>query len=186
MNNNTNESMNVLLDDVAGMLESPKFSDCIIKVGKSKINVHKCILASRSKVFDSILADKQYESSSSIIEINGLRPEIVKEMVNYLYTGKSPNMNEVACEMLEIGEKYGLELLKLMAQESLVHSLSIENACNYLVCSELYSGEILKDWCLRFIYLNAENIINSEEWKEIVSNYPLLVAKLFNIAVNID
>uniref|UniRef100_A0A0N5BD92 MATH domain-containing protein n=1 Tax=Strongyloides papillosus TaxID=174720 RepID=A0A0N5BD92_STREA len=154
-NNNTNDSMNLLL------LYHQKF-------------------------FHSILAEKQYELIPNIIEINGFSPDVVEEMTNYLYTGKSPNMDEIACEMLEIGEKYGLERLKLMAEESLLYNLSTENACNYLICSELYSGEILKEWCLRFIYLNAENIVNTEEWKEVVSNYPLLIAKLFNIAVNID
>uniref|UniRef100_A0A0N5BT32 Speckle-type POZ protein (inferred by orthology to a human protein) n=1 Tax=Strongyloides papillosus TaxID=174720 RepID=A0A0N5BT32_STREA len=185
-NNNTNESLHLLSDDIAGLLESSKFSGCVIKVGNSKINVHKCILASRSQVFDSILTRKQCESNPYIIEIDCFRFDVVYEMIYYLYTGKSPNMDEMACKMLEIGEICKLKQLKLMAEESLIHSLSIENACNYLVCSELYSSEILKDWCLRFIYLNAENIVNKEEWKKVVSDYPLLIAKIFNIAVNID
>uniref|UniRef100_A0A0N5BT34 Speckle-type POZ protein (inferred by orthology to a human protein) n=1 Tax=Strongyloides papillosus TaxID=174720 RepID=A0A0N5BT34_STREA len=185
-NNNTNESLNILLNDIADMLESQMFSDCVIKVGNSKMNVHKCILASRSEVFGSILADQQYESCSGIIEINGFRLEVVKEMINYLYTGMSPNMDNMACEMLEIGEKYRLERLKLMAEESLLYSLSIENACDYLACSELYSGEILKGFCMRFIYLNAENVVNTEKWKKVVSDHPLLVAKIFNVAVNVD
>uniref|UniRef100_A0A0N5C1Z6 BTB domain-containing protein n=1 Tax=Strongyloides papillosus TaxID=174720 RepID=A0A0N5C1Z6_STREA len=185
-NTNINESFNVLLGDIAGLLKSPKFSDCVVKVGDSKINVHKCILASRSEVFNSILVDKKYESSPNTIEINGFRVEVVEEMINFLYTGKSPNMNKIAYEMLEIGEKYKQERLKLMAEERLLHSLSVENVCNYLIHSELYSAETLKEWCLRFIYLNGENFFNSEKWKEVVSNYPLLIAKLFNIAVNID
>uniref|UniRef100_A0A0K0FGF2 Speckle-type POZ protein (inferred by orthology to a human protein) n=1 Tax=Strongyloides venezuelensis TaxID=75913 RepID=A0A0K0FGF2_STRVS len=181
-NNSINESLNVLLNDIAVMCESPKFSDCVIKVGDSKISVHKFILVSRSEVFNSILTDKQYESNLNIIEINGFRLEIVKEMITYLYTGKSPNIYKMAIEMLQIGEKYKLQRLKLIAEESLIHSLYIGNACDYLLFSELYSAETLQKWCLRFIYFNVEKVINTEKWKVVVSDYPLLVAKLFNIA----
>uniref|UniRef100_A0A0N5BT33 Speckle-type POZ protein (inferred by orthology to a human protein) n=1 Tax=Strongyloides papillosus TaxID=174720 RepID=A0A0N5BT33_STREA len=184
--NNVNESLNLLMNDIAGMLESSKFSDCVIKVGNSKINVHKCILVSRSQVFDSMLTDKQSESNPNIIEINGFRLEVVKEMINYLYSGKSPNIDKMACEMLEIGEKYNLKRLKLMAEESLLYSMSVENVCDYLACSELYSGEILKGFCMRFIYLNAENVVNTEKWKKVVIDHPLLIANIFNIAVNIE
>uniref|UniRef100_A0A0K0F321 BTB domain-containing protein n=1 Tax=Strongyloides venezuelensis TaxID=75913 RepID=A0A0K0F321_STRVS len=51
-NSNINGSFNVLLGDIASLPKSSKFSDCIIRVGDSKINVYRCILASRSEVFD--------------------------------------------------------------------------------------------------------------------------------------
>uniref|UniRef100_A0A0K0F6S6 Speckle-type POZ protein (inferred by orthology to a human protein) n=1 Tax=Strongyloides venezuelensis TaxID=75913 RepID=A0A0K0F6S6_STRVS len=106
--NNTNEPFNILLNDIAGIFESSKFSDCVIKVGDSKINAYKCILAGRSRVFDPILVDKRRESYSSTIKINGFRLEVVEDMVNFLYTEKSPNINKMGCKMLEIGEKYKL------------------------------------------------------------------------------
>uniref|UniRef100_A0A0K0FGF0 Speckle-type POZ protein (inferred by orthology to a human protein) n=1 Tax=Strongyloides venezuelensis TaxID=75913 RepID=A0A0K0FGF0_STRVS len=81
---------------------------------------------------------EECSSNSNIIEINCFSLEALEEMVNYLYTGKSPNMDKMALEMLGIGDKYKLQQLKLMAEESMVHNLSIKNACNYLVCGELY------------------------------------------------
>uniref|UniRef100_A0A0N5C1Y8 BTB domain-containing protein n=1 Tax=Strongyloides papillosus TaxID=174720 RepID=A0A0N5C1Y8_STREA len=185
-NNNINKSLGESLNDIAIMLESRMFTDCVLKVGYSKINVHKNILASRSKVFNSMLAGKHYKYNPYIIKINGFRPKVVKEMVIFMYTGKSPNIKMLAREMLEIGEKYKLQRLKVMAEESLLHNLSIENACEYLILSELHSAEILKEWCLQFICLNAEKVFNTEKWKVVLNDHPLLVAKLFNIAVNID
>uniref|UniRef100_A0A0N5BLA5 BTB domain-containing protein n=1 Tax=Strongyloides papillosus TaxID=174720 RepID=A0A0N5BLA5_STREA len=130
-NTNLNESLDVLLDDKTGMLDSPNSSDCVIRVKKIKINVHKYILAGKSEVFNSILTEKQCESNPSIITIYGFSPKVVKEMIEYLYTGKSPNMDNMACPMLKIAEKYKLKQLKLMAEKSLIHSLSIGNACDY-------------------------------------------------------
>uniref|UniRef100_A0A0N5BPA0 Speckle-type POZ protein (inferred by orthology to a human protein) n=1 Tax=Strongyloides papillosus TaxID=174720 RepID=A0A0N5BPA0_STREA len=183
-NNNLNGSLNVLLNDIADMLGSSELSDCVIKVGDSEIKVHKFVLASRSEVFSLILTNEDYKSNPNVIKINDFRLEVVKEMITYLYTGKSPNMDKMACEMLEIGEEYKLGQLKLMAEESLLHSLSIKNVCYYLVCSEVYSGGILQEWCLRFIYLHAKEIIDTKGWGKVVNAYPLLAAKLLSIAVN--
>uniref|UniRef100_A0A0N5C1Y9 BTB domain-containing protein n=1 Tax=Strongyloides papillosus TaxID=174720 RepID=A0A0N5C1Y9_STREA len=168
------------------LLNSPQSADCVIKVRATEIKVHKNILASRSKVFDSILMNEQCESNSNIIEINGFPLKVVKEMINYLYSGKSPNMDKMAFLMLKIAEKYKLKQLKLMAEKSLIHSLSIGNACDHLLFSERHSCKILKEWCLRFIYLNAEKVFNTEKWKVVLNDHPLLVAELFNIAVGIN
>uniref|UniRef100_A0A0K0FGE9 Speckle-type POZ protein (inferred by orthology to a human protein) n=1 Tax=Strongyloides venezuelensis TaxID=75913 RepID=A0A0K0FGE9_STRVS len=116
-NNNGNDSVDLLLRDVASMFGSKKFSDCVIKVRDLEINAHKFILASSDKVVYDIL---------------------------FVYR-KSPNMDKMALEMLKIGEKYNLKGLKMMAEECLLYSLSIENACNYLLWSEFYSGQILKE-----------------------------------------
>uniref|UniRef100_A0A0K0F515 Speckle-type POZ protein (inferred by orthology to a human protein) n=1 Tax=Strongyloides venezuelensis TaxID=75913 RepID=A0A0K0F515_STRVS len=183
---NTDKSMDLLSNDMAGMLQSAIFSDCTIEVQDSQIKVHKCVIASRSKVFKSLLTDGECKFGPNVIEINGFRLEVVKEMVNYLYTGKSPNMDEMALELFEIGHKYELEQLKSMAEKNLVYSLSIENVCDYLERTLLYSSEILSEWYLRFVYFNLENIVNKEEWKVIANKYPSLNAKLLSIGNDTD
>uniref|UniRef100_A0A0N5C1Z4 Speckle-type POZ protein (inferred by orthology to a human protein) n=1 Tax=Strongyloides papillosus TaxID=174720 RepID=A0A0N5C1Z4_STREA len=177
--NNINEPLNTLLNDFSNLFESSKFADCIIKVGDSIIDVHKCILASRSEVFDSKLKAKNYESDQNIIEIKEFSLEAVKEMIKYLYTGKLPNIDEMALEMLAIGDKYKLKQLKSEAEESLIRSLNIDNVCDYIVQSDLYSTESLQEWCLRFIYLNPKDVEKRVEWEKVVTNHPLLVSKLF-------
>uniref|UniRef100_A0A0K0FI15 Speckle-type POZ protein (inferred by orthology to a human protein) n=1 Tax=Strongyloides venezuelensis TaxID=75913 RepID=A0A0K0FI15_STRVS len=180
------EHLSVLSSDMKIMLDSPEFYDCIIKVGDSEIGAHKCILASRSENFREMLKNKSSVCKSDVIEINDFRLEVVKEMVNYLYTGRSPRVDEIAIEMLEIAEKYKLEGLKLIATESLFKSLNVENVCDYLEKSELCSAENLKEFCIRYIYLNAEEVVKSEKWRRIFNLYPLLVARIFNVAVHID
>uniref|UniRef100_A0A0K0FI13 Speckle-type POZ protein (inferred by orthology to a human protein) n=1 Tax=Strongyloides venezuelensis TaxID=75913 RepID=A0A0K0FI13_STRVS len=168
------ESLNMFLNDISKMLCSSAYYDCIIK----------CILAARSEVFRLTLENKLTEHELNIIEMNEFRLEVVKEMLNFLYTGRSHKIDKLAIEMLEIAGKYKIEGLKTIAAESLLNSLNLENVCEYLEKSEIYSAEILKEFCLRFIYLNADEIIKSEKWSKIVNLYPLLVVRIFNIAVN--
>uniref|UniRef100_A0A0N5BCB4 Speckle-type POZ protein n=1 Tax=Strongyloides papillosus TaxID=174720 RepID=A0A0N5BCB4_STREA len=180
------EHLNVFLKDIKRMLDSQDFYDCIIKVGNSEINVHKCILTTRSEVFRSTLKKKLTAFQSNTLEMSGFRLEVVKEMVNYLYTGRSPKIGEVAIEMLEITDKYKLEGLKMIATESLLNGLNVENVCEYLEKSELYSAEILKEFCIRYIYLNAEEVVKGEKWRKIVNFYPLLLERIFNVTAGID
>uniref|UniRef100_A0A0K0F516 Speckle-type POZ protein (inferred by orthology to a human protein) n=1 Tax=Strongyloides venezuelensis TaxID=75913 RepID=A0A0K0F516_STRVS len=154
-NNDIKKSMNLLSNDMADMLQSTMFSDCAINVRDSQIKVHKCVIASRSKVFKSLLTEGGCKFAPNVIEMNSFRLEVVEEMVNYLYTGKSPNMDEMALELFEIGHKYELEQLKSMAEESLLYNLSIRNVCDYLTHSRLYSSKVLEEFCLRFIHLNC-------------------------------
>uniref|UniRef100_A0A0K0F522 Speckle-type POZ protein (inferred by orthology to a human protein) n=1 Tax=Strongyloides venezuelensis TaxID=75913 RepID=A0A0K0F522_STRVS len=177
--------LNTLLNDFSNLFESSKFSDCIIKVGDSEIDAHRCILSDRSEVFDLILTEKKNECASNIIEIYDFSPEVVKEMIKYLYTGKLPNTDEMACEMLAIGDKYKLKELKLAAEESLIRSLNIENVCDYIVKSDLYSAETLKEWCLRFISLNHKILAKSEEWKKVIIEHPVLADKFFVLFANV-
>lgn len=184
--NNGNDPLNTFMNDLGRSFESAKFSDCVVKVGGSEINVHKNILASRSEYFDFILTSKQHGPTPNVIEINNFSPKAVKEMIKYLYTGKLPEMDDMACEMLAIGHTYILDLLKSKAEESLMNSLTNDNVCNYLELSESNSAGILQEWCLRFIYLNPEITVNGSKWKEVADGHPLLVGKLFMIFGNIE
>uniref|UniRef100_A0A0N5C733 BTB domain-containing protein n=1 Tax=Strongyloides papillosus TaxID=174720 RepID=A0A0N5C733_STREA len=170
----------------SGMLDSSEFYDYIIKVGESEIRVHKCILASRSEVLREMLKNKSTKHESDVIEINDFPLEVVKEMINYLYTGTSPRIDELTFEMFEIAEKYKFKELKLIATESLFKSLNVENVCEYLEKGEIYSAEILKEFCIRYIYLNAEDVVKSEKWSRIVNSYPLLVDRIFKVTAGID
>uniref|UniRef100_A0A0K0FI16 Speckle-type POZ protein (inferred by orthology to a human protein) n=1 Tax=Strongyloides venezuelensis TaxID=75913 RepID=A0A0K0FI16_STRVS len=180
------EPLNVFLNDMSGILNSSEFYDCTIKIGDAKIDVHKCILACRSEVFHEMLKDKSSQHELVTIEIENFTTDAVKEMVNYLYTGRSPKIDEMPFQMLDIAQKYKLEGLKTIATESLFKNLNVENVCEYLEISELCSAEILREFCIRYIYLNAREVTRNEKWIAIVNSYPLLIDRIFKIAVNAD
>uniref|UniRef100_A0A0N5B4K9 BTB domain-containing protein n=1 Tax=Strongyloides papillosus TaxID=174720 RepID=A0A0N5B4K9_STREA len=162
------------------------FCDCTIKVGDSEIGVHKNILAIRSEVLRLTLENKLTEHGKDIIEINDFPLEVVKEMINYLYTGRSPKIDEFAFEMFEIAEKYKVEGLKLIATGSLLKSLKVENVCEYLEKSEIYSIEILKEFCIGYIYFNLDKIVFGEKWSRIVNSYPLLLERVLMVTAGMN
>uniref|UniRef100_A0A0N5CB85 Protein roadkill n=1 Tax=Strongyloides papillosus TaxID=174720 RepID=A0A0N5CB85_STREA len=174
-----------LTEDVGNMLESSQFSDCIIRVDDIDINAHKVILASRSPVFQAMFNHEVRESQSNIVEIKDFHIDVVREMLKYIYTDSSPNLEKMAGEVLAIAEKYNLDRLKIMAEQSLCNNLSAENVCEYFVIGEMYSADALKTNCLEFINMNATDVMNSENWNDFVINHPLLLERLYRNLVQL-
>jgi hypothetical protein len=61
------------------LLESGMLSDCVIRVGNASIPVHKCILAQRSHVFRTMLAEEGAweEGGVGVIQIGDFEPATV-------------------------------------------------------------------------------------------------------------
>uniref|UniRef100_A0A0N5BUS6 BTB domain-containing protein n=1 Tax=Strongyloides papillosus TaxID=174720 RepID=A0A0N5BUS6_STREA len=178
--------LKTLSNNLYGILKSSKFYDCIILVNSYKIYANKCILAGRSKVFDTMLKNKRDESELSIIEINDFHPSVVEETIKYLYTGTFPNINEITLQMLRFSKIYKLDELKFMAEESLIYSLNNDNIYGYFIASELYEAKILQEWCLLFIFLNAENLVKTPQCKEFLVNQPFLNNKISQFVADDD
>ena len=67
-----------------------------------------------------------------------LQPDVVNDMLLYVYTGNTPNLNRVAGELLAAADKYQLEQLKNICEERLCNSLEIGNSVSHLVLGDMY------------------------------------------------
>ncbi|GMS89137.1 hypothetical protein PENTCL1PPCAC_11312, partial [Pristionchus entomophagus] len=141
--------------------------------------VHKAILASRSKVFRAMFEHKMSESSRNEVLIDDVEPEVMREMLLYMYTGSSPNLDSMAQVLIAAAEKYDLERLKVQCEQSLCHALTSENACCTLVLADLYSAEQLRLHAINFINMHATEVMASEGWNELIKQHPHLLAEVF-------
>ena len=85
------------------------------------------------------------------VEINDVDPEVFKEMMRFIYTGKAPNLEKMADNLLAAADKYALERLKVMCEEALCSNLSVENVADILILADLHSAEQLKAQAIDFI-----------------------------------
>ena len=66
------------------------------------------ILSARSPVFRAMFEHEMEESKLNRVEISDISPDVFKEMLNFLYTGKSPNLNEMAADLLAAADKVNI------------------------------------------------------------------------------
>ncbi|XP_027488093.1 speckle-type POZ protein, partial [Corapipo altera] len=97
-----------LADELGGLWENSRFTDCCLCVAGQEFKGHKAILAARSPVFSAMFEHEMEESKKNRVEINDVEPEVFKEMMCFIYTGKAPNLDKMADDLLAAADKYTL------------------------------------------------------------------------------
>ncbi|XP_022425347.1 speckle-type POZ protein-like isoform X5 [Phocoena sinus] len=186
-----------LADDLGNLWENTRFTDCSFFVRGQEFKAHKSVLAARSPVFNAMFEHEMEESKKNRVEINDVDPEVFKEMMRFIYTGKAPNLDKMADNLLAAADKYALERLKVMCEEALCSNLSVENVADTLVLADLHSAEQLKAQAIDFINRcsvlrqlgckdgknwnsnQATDIMETSGWKSMIQSHPHLVAEAF-------
>ena len=85
--------------------------------------VHKFVLIAHSGVFRAMFSHKEsLENVQSRMKITDFNPEIVGQMLGYLYSREllKKLTIENLVELLKIAEKYNLKMLKSISEERLI------------------------------------------------------------------
>ncbi|KAK2868847.1 hypothetical protein Q7C36_000718 [Tachysurus vachellii] len=186
-----------LADDLGSLWEGSRFTDCSLFVGGQEFKAHKSILAARSPVFNAMFEHKMEESKKNRVDISDVEPDVFREMMVFIYTDKAPNLEKMADHLLAAADKYALERLKVMCEEALCNSLSVENVADILILADLHSAEQLKTQAIDFINRcsvlrqlgckdgknwnsnHAADIMETAGWKAMIQSHPHLVAEAF-------
>uniref|UniRef100_A0A1A9UH61 BTB domain-containing protein n=1 Tax=Glossina austeni TaxID=7395 RepID=A0A1A9UH61_GLOAU len=170
-----------LNEDLGKLFDSEKFSDVTVAVGDHSFRVHKAVLAARSDVFAAMFEHEMVECKLNRVAINDIDPEVILEMLRFIYTGEAPNLDKMADDLLAAADKYALNDLKLMCAKALCTKLSVESAAEILMLADLHSVDQLKAQSIHFINTHATDVIETQSWQNMVTTHPHLVAEAFRI-----
>ncbi|NXD46370.1 SPOP protein, partial [Copsychus sechellarum] len=126
-----------------------------------------------------VVLGKSSSAKQNRVEINDVEPEVFKEMMCFIYTGKAPNLDKMADDLLAAADKYALERLKVMCEDALCSNLSVENAAEILILADLHSADQLKTQAVDFINYHASDVMETSGWKSMVVSHPHLVAEAY-------
>uniref|UniRef100_UPI00358DE3EC speckle-type POZ protein isoform X2 n=2 Tax=Myxine glutinosa TaxID=7769 RepID=UPI00358DE3EC len=168
-----------LANDMGDLWESNRFTDCCLCVCGREFNAHKAILAARSAVFNAMFKHEMEETKKNRVEIKDVEPEVFKEMLRFVYTGRAPNLEKMADDLLAAADKYALDRLKVMCEEALCVNLSVENAADTLILADLHSAEQLRAHSIDFINSHATDVLDTTGFKSMILSHPHLVADAF-------
>ena len=184
--NLTPRAINKLEDDLISLLASGDGSDIALIVGEKTFKVHRNILSSRCEVFKAMLASDMLEQATNLIRITDLDPEVVQEMLTYIYSGTIPNIAEadMAENLLNCAEKYQLKELKQICCSELVKRLNSDNAIDMLCKAHMYNVDSLKKACIFKISTSVKAFMTKDEWIQVEDQHELykeVVRYLFNV-----
>jgi len=126
------EYKGTLADDLQKLREEGKNTDFTVVARDGRaFPVHTLILSSRSAYFATMLKRDIREKHENRVVIDGISPEAVAGLLDFIYTDAVPNINSMAPELLSAAHRYNIPSLMLLCEDPLKPVLS-ENRGNTL------------------------------------------------------
>jgi len=108
------EGERYVLTHLSKLLDTQSMADVTFVVKNEKIGAHSSIVVSGSPVICAMLEKGNFkEGATKEVKIDDIDPLVFKEMLRYLYTGKSPKLEEddVTEPLFLAADKYQIEAL---------------------------------------------------------------------------
>ncbi|CAL8116395.1 unnamed protein product [Orchesella dallaii] len=167
----TQVSKNKLVNDLRNALSQSIATDVTVSTGETTFKAHKAILSARSSVFAAMFDANMIERETATVQIVDFDDEVVKGMLEHLYTGETTVIDNRAQELLQIAEKYNLDGLKEDCEYAVGDKLSKGNAAEILALACTHNAPILKAQVIRFISKNKEELMKMKSFQDAVNAF---------------
>lgn len=165
--------------EMAKLLETGKFSDITLIVEDREFYVHKAILSMRSEVFAAMFEHKTLaENQKNQIIIEDFDYPVIKELLTFIYCNRSPNIDEMAAELLPVADKYAINQLKTMCEIVLYRDITYDNALHTLVLADYHSAPTLRARAVHFIRANYSSIEDTADYEKLSMDYSSFISEI--------
>ena len=141
------------------------FTDVTLVVGDKEFKAHRAVLASQSPFFKTRF-EQHWQREDNRVEMSDLTSDILEAMISFMYTGKVPNTDTLAFQLLPAAEEYGLVGLRLLCERVLSDSLSSQNVIENIILADTHNADGLKSACMSYITKNPSEAQKSEGWRQ--------------------
>ncbi|CAL8116487.1 unnamed protein product [Orchesella dallaii] len=159
--------------DLGKMFSKSIATDVTVSTGVTSFKAHKAILSAPSSVFAAMFNANMMEREMATVKIDDYDKEVVKGMLDHLYTGETTVMANRAQKLLQIAEKYNLEGLKEDCEYSIAHKLNKDNVAEILALAHTHNAPILKSHAISFINWNKEELRKMKSFQDAVKAFAL-------------
>ena len=185
---NEEASIKRYMEDMGNVFHAAKYTDVTIVCQDREFPCHKAILTGRSSVFEAMFSHNFKEAEENKVEVvEDIDADTFEEMLIFMYSGKVENLKKNAANLMVVGEKYDLQDLKQMAEESLSLNLGVDNVLDVLVTSYLHNATNLKTLAMKFIGENGKKVSAQKGWREkliqLQRMYPEMMADVIDVII---
>ena len=105
-----------------------------------------------------------------IREIREIEPDVFSEVLRFIYTDKVEKLDELASALMVAADKYMLDLLKTMCEESLARNVTLDNCCELLILAHLHSAQGLLKVLLDFVCSHSFQVAATPNWQKFLNS----------------
>lgn len=169
-----------LKNDFDQFLNNEQFSDVKFVVGNQSFYAHKIMLANKSRVFAAMFTTEMIENKKNIVVLEDIEIDTFKELLRYIYEGKTMKINEIAEELLVAADKYEITGLVHMCTEILYNRFTVHNALHLLQLADKLNIQKIKRKALELIKAHATYLADKPEFHDLPKD--LIVEVLREVA----
>jgi speckle-type POZ protein len=162
-------------EDMGSLLKEGKYTDWKIICQQREFNVHSYILAVRSPTLACFFKHDLAEQENKTIIVDDIMPNILEELLVYVYTDRAPRVDTMASDLLAAADKYELEHLKVLCEISLKKTVCTANAAELYALSDMYHAKQLRAATVDYIINHSAQVMETEGWKLLMLNRPALI-----------
>ncbi|KAJ4813821.1 BTB/POZ and MATH domain-containing protein 2 [Rhynchospora pubera] len=182
-----------LHEQLRKLLESGEGADVEFNVDGQIFSAHRCILAARSPVFHAQFFGPIGEKNFHNIEVEDMEAVVFKVLLQYLYTDVLPDLNEfgsiqiketsasaiMAQHLLAAADRYSIERLKMICEEKLLGTISIDTVATTLALAEQHGCGRLNEACIEFLSRggNLKEVMDTDGFGHLMLSCP----SMFNL-----
>ncbi len=158
--------------------------DVDIDVRGHKFKAHKAILSAKSPVFAAMFSHEFTENVSHHVDVPDIEPEIFKEVLRFIYNGRTTKMKEMAVKLFFAADKYLLDELKQQCQSQSINRMSAENCMELLFLPNHHPAEQFKKNALNFFRKDSARIMTTDMWKKMKEDQPSNLFEILEMVFN--
>ncbi|CAM0902830.1 unnamed protein product [Alopecurus aequalis] len=171
-----------VIEDLRNLLQAKEDNDVIFVVQGEDFPAHKTVLAMRSPVF---------KKGMSRITIDDMQPAVFEALLQFMYTGSLPVMDdlghddyeEIIRHLLVAADRYAVERLKMICESILSNNIDERTVMTTLVLSDQHNSGRLNDACIQFIAsldtTEMLDVMESQGYVELKETCPLAIVELW-------
>lgn len=134
-----------------------------------QIGAHRVVVATRCNWFKKALLSGMRESIDRKITVHDTHPEVFQFFLEYLYRGCLDSRQlttEQLVELMQLGDRYEVDLLKQIAEDALRDHLDEDSALFLLNLADQLNARNLRNSALEFVAINKD-VVKSDGYSEL-------------------
>ena len=155
--------------------------DVILECEGQEIMGHSQVLSARSNVFAKTLQTDMKERREGRIHIERASMGDVKQLVDYMYSGKLDTSHARLKELLVLADRFEVLQLVQLCSSKLSESLDKNNALELGIFGDSYNSKNLVEMCAHYIAANMKESLSQEDWMEIKKSPNLMFEIIKNV-----
>ncbi|XP_055840265.1 kelch-like protein 5 [Episyrphus balteatus] len=156
---------NHFIEELFSLFEKGDLTDvCIIGSDEVRFNAHKNVLAVGSDFFAAMFASPLKESVTNEVRIQEVNGEILKSILEFIYTGTIELKSKSVPEILSAAHFFQMQSLIFECQEFMVQELDPSNCLGIALFAKQHDLKDLYETAFQFACTHFEEVSKMEEF----------------------